>query len=375
MSQTIDRRRLLAGAAAVAGLGMLPGALRAAMKPAGRSLKILVLGGTGFIGPHTVRYALDRGHEVTLFNRGRSNADLFPELETIVGNRDPGVDRGLDGLRGRTWDAVIDNSGYVPRIVGASAGLLADRVDRYLFVSSICQYDNWAEGGRGGTEERPRATLDEPSTEDVQAHYCALKAYCELAAEAAMPGRVTQIRPGLIVGPRDNTDRFTYWPVRIARGGDVLAPGRPGDPTQFVDARDLAQFIVHCLEQGLTDSYNVVCPAMPFGDLLEACLRVVESDASLTWVPADFLAEHDVQAWRDVYMWADGDSAMAGALTWSGQKAIDAGLTFRGIDATVRDTLDWFRSLPPERQAKLRAGMSADKEAAVLAAWRSASDA
>jgi 2'-hydroxyisoflavone reductase len=354
---------------------MLPGTVRAATIPAGRSLKILVLGGTGFIGPHTVRCALERGHDVTLFNRGRTNAGLFPELETIVGNRDPGIGPGLGGLRGRTWDAVIDNSGFVPRIVGASAGLLADSIDQYLFVSSICQYDDWAEGGEGGTEVRPRATLDDPATEDVQGHYCGLKAYCELAAEAAMPGRVTQIRPGLIVGPRDNTDRFTYWPVRIARGGEVLAPGQPGDPTQFVDARDLAQFIVHCLEARLTDSYNVVCPTMPFGNLLDACLRVTGSDASLTWVPADFLADHDVQPWRDVHMWADGDSALAGALTWSGQKAIDAGLSFRAVDETLRDTLDWFRALPPERQAQLRAGMSAEKEAAVLAAWRSASGA
>lgn len=345
------------------------------MKPAGRSLKILVLGGTRFIGPHTVRYALDRGHDVTLFNRGRTNADLFPGLETIIGNRDPGIGLGLAGLRGRSWDAVIDNSGFVPRIVGASAALLADKVEQYLFVSSICQYHDWAEGGKGGTEARPRATLEDPSTEDVQSHYCALKAYCELAAEAAMPGRVTQIRPGLIVGPRDNTDRFTYWPVRIARGGEVLAPGRPADPTQFVDARDLAEFIVHCLEVRLVDSYNVVCPTMPFGNLLDTCLRVIDSDASLVWVPADFLAEHDVQPWRDVHMWVDGNSTLAGALGWSAQKAIDAGLGFRPVDETVRDTLDWFRSLPPERQANLRAGMGADKEAAVLGAWRSVSDA
>jgi 2'-hydroxyisoflavone reductase len=340
------------------------------MKPSGRSLRILVLGGTGFIGPHTVRCALERGHEVTLFNRGRTNSDLFPELETIVGNRDPGVGEGLSGLRGRRWDAVIDNSGYVPRIVGASAGLLAGNVGQYLFVSSICQYDNWAEGGTRGNEQRPGATLADPATEDVQAHYCALKAYCELAAEQAMPGRVTQIRPGLIVGPRDTTDRFTYWPVRVARGGEVLAPGKPADPTQFIDARDLARFIVLCLEHELAGSYNVVSPAMTFGDLLDACLRVIDSDASLTWVPADFLAGEGVEAWRDVHAWVDSDGPLAGSLTWSSRKAVDAGLTFRPVDETVRDTLDWFRTLPDERQADLRAGLSADREGAVLAAWR-----
>ena len=212
------RREFIEASLLAAVLTMLPPATFAA---ADKKLRILFLGGTGFVGPHTVRYAMERGHEVTLFNRGRTNTDLFPELETIIGDRDPEIDAGLSGLEGREWDAVIDTSGYVPRITGASAELLADSVGQYLFVSTICQYDNWAEGGINGTEERPRATLDDPATEDVSTHYCALKAYCERAVEAAMPGRVTQIRPGLIVGPRDGTDSFTYWPVRINRGGEV----------------------------------------------------------------------------------------------------------------------------------------------------------
>jgi 2'-hydroxyisoflavone reductase len=211
--------------------------------------------------------------------------------------------------------------------------------------------------------------LDDPTTEDVGTHYCALKAYCERAVEAAMPGRVTQIRPGLIVGPRDGTDRFTYWPVRVDQGGEVLAPGKPADLTQYIDVRDLARFMVHCLEQRLTDTYNVVRKPMPFGNLLAACLATIDSDAELTWVPADFLAEHELQAWRDIPAWADSDSALAGSLTWSPDKALSAGLTISPIEATIRDTLAWFRSLPEERQANLRAGMSRDKEAAVLAAW------
>ena len=363
-----SRREFIGASLSAAALAMLPPATYAA---ADRKLRILFLGGTGFLGPHTVRYALKRGHEVTLFNRGRTNTDLFPELETIIGNRDPGVDEGLAGLEGREWDAVIDTSGYVPRITGASAELLADSVGQYLFVSTICQYDNWAEGGTNGTEERPRATLDDPTTEDVSTHYCALKAYCERAVEEAMPGRVTQIRPGLIVGPRDGTDRFTYWPVRIDRGGEVLAPGKPSDPTQYIDVRDLARFMVLCLEQGLTEAYNVVRNPMPFGDLLSACLATIDSDAELTWVPADFLAEHDVQAWRDLPAWADSDSALAGSLTWSADKALAAGLMISPIEDTIRDTLAWFRSLPDERQAELRAGMSRDKEASVLEAWHS----
>lgn len=359
-----SRREFIGASLAAASLAFAPAGA------AGRKLKILFLGGTGFLGPHTVRYALERGHDVTLFNRGRTNIDLFPELETIIGNRDPEIDEGLDGLKGREWDAVIDTSGYVPRITGASAHLLANSVGQYLFVSTICQYDNWAEGGTNGTEDRPRATLDDPSTEDVRTHYCALKAYCERAVEEAMPGRVTQIRPGLIVGPRDSTDRFTYWPVRVDRGGEVLAPGKPSDLTQYIDVRDLARFMVLCLEQGLADTYNVVRNPMPFGNLLSACVNTIDSDAELTWVPADFLADHDVQPWRDVHLWADSDSALAGSLTWSADKALAAGLTISPVEETIRDTLAWFKSLPRERQDELRAGMSAEKEASVLAAWR-----
>ena len=300
---------------------------------------------------------------VTLFNRGKTNNDLFPELETIIGNRDPKVDAGLSGLEGRQWDAVIDTSGYVPRVVGASAELLSKSVGQYLFVSTICQYDNWAEGGLNGTEERPSATLEDPATEDVSQHYCTLKGYCEKAAETAMPGRVTQIRPGLIVGPRDRSDRFTYWPVRADRGGEILATGKPSDYTQYIDVRDLAEFMVNAVEAKHVGDFNLVAPHRPFGDLLDSCLKVVDNGSTLTWIDAGFLAENDVQPWRDVFMWADGDSPGAGALTWSSEKALAAGLKIRPIDETVKDTLEWFKSLPAERQAKLRVGMSAEKEA------------
>ena len=249
----LNRRQFVTSSTAAAALGAFPLFL-----PAQQKLKILMLGGTGFLGPHTVQYALDRGHEVTLFNRGKTNNDLFPDLERIVGNRDPDIDAGLSGLKDREWDAVIDTSGFVPRIVGASSGLLGDNVGQYLFVSTICQYNDWMEGEQLRTEDWPRGTLEDPTTEDVRTHYCYLKAYCELAAEQSMPGRVTQIRPGLIVGPRDNTDRFTYYPMRADRGGEMLAPGAPSNLTQYIDVRDLAAFMVHCLEQKLTDSYNLV---------------------------------------------------------------------------------------------------------------------
>lgn len=366
-----NRRTFLAGSGAALGLAATP-SFATSDKP--DSLKILFLGGTGFLGPHTVQYAIDRGHEVTLFNRGRTNNDLFPDLEKIIGNRDPDVDEGLKNLKGRKWDAVIDTSGYVPRIVGASASLLADSVDQYLFVSTICQYDGWLEGPQMRDESIPGATLEDPTTEDVSTHYCALKAYCERAAEAAMPERVTQIRPGLIVGPRDRTDRFTYWPIRADRGGEMLAPGKPADLTQYIDVRDLAEFMVHCLEQQRTGSFNLVRKPMPMGEFLDACVRVTDKGTELTWVPADFLEQEGLQAWQNIPMWADSDSPMTGSLTWSPAKAMAAGLTIRPVETTIRDTIDWFRSLPEERQATLRAGIEADREKSVLSAWHASMD-
>jgi 2'-hydroxyisoflavone reductase len=366
----IDRRQFLTASAVAAGLAALPVLLRSRKAPAQRRLNILMLGGTGFLGPHTVQYALDRGHEVTLFNRGRTNADLFPDLEKIVGNRDPEIDDGLTGLEGRQWDAVIDTSGFVPRIVGASAGLLADHVGQYLFVSTICQYNDWMEGDKLRTEDWPRGTLEDPTTEDVGTHYCYLKAYCEIAAEQAMPGRVTQIRPGLIVGPRDNTDRFTYWPMRADRGGPMIAPGKPSDLTQYIDVRDLAAFIVRALEEKLTDSYNLVRQPMPWGAFLNACVDVADNDAELVWIPGDFLAEHELESWRQLQLWADSDLPIAGSLTWSATKAIDAGLNIRPLEETIRDTVAWYKSLPADRQAAMRSGIPADKEAEVMAAWQ-----
>ncbi len=368
----MKRRQFVSSIAAGLGAAALPVRLRAATSP--RPLKLLILGGTGFLGPHTVEYARSRGHEITLFNRGKTNLGLFPELETLIGDRDPRVNAGLSALEGRQWDAVIDNSGYVPRMVGASARLLADHVDQYLFVSTICQYQDWIEGGTFGTEERPRAVLEDPATEDVSQHYCALKAYCERAVDEALPDRATYVRPGLIVGPLDKSDRYTYWPLRLAGGGEVLAPGKPGDLTQYIDVRDLARFLVHCVEQRHFGAYNAICNPRPWGGFLEATRDAVNPDTRLTWVPADFLAAQDVQPWRDVHLWADGDSPMAGSLTWSADKAIAAGLAIRPAAATARDTLAWFETLPAERRAELRAGMSAEKEAAVLAVWHERKD-
>jgi 2'-hydroxyisoflavone reductase len=366
----MHRRQFVASSLAALSLGALPRFARAMVAPAQKPLKLLILGGTGFLGPATVEYAVARGHEVTLFNRGKTNLGLFPDLETIIGDRDPEVNAGLSGLQGREWDAVIDNSGYVPRHVGASGKLLSDQVGQYLFVSTICQYDNFAEGGQFGTEDRPRAVLEDPSTEDVSQHYCALKAYCERSLDEAMGSRATHIRPGLIVGPLDKSDRYTYWPVRMDRGGEVLAPGKPSDLTQYIDVRDLAEFMVHSVEKNLTGAYNTVCTPMPWGDFLEKTRKAVNPDANLAWVPTDFLLENDVQPWRDLFMWADRESPISGSLTWSPEKAVKAGLKFRPVEETARDTLAWWKTLPGERQAGLKTAMTPEREAELLAAWR-----
>lgn len=327
---------------------------------------LLVLGGTGFLGPHVVRAALDAGWTVTLFNRGKTNPHLFPELEKLQGDRDG----DLKALEGRSWRAVIDTSGYVPRIVKASAELLAPSVEQYLFVSSISVYAEFSKVGMD--ESGPIATMPDPTSEDVQAHYGALKALCEQAAERAMPGRVTNIRPGLIVGPGDPSDRFTYWPVRIERGGEVMAPGRPEDPTQIIDARDLAKWMVHTLDTRTTGVFHATGPdeSIAIGDLLETCKRVTGSDATFTWVAAEFLEKHEVMPWMHMPVWVPPDEPeQAGFGRLDISRAREAGLTFRPVEETIRDTLQWWKTLPEERTKTLRAGIAPEREAEVLAAW------
>ncbi|HWN71590.1 MAG TPA: SDR family oxidoreductase [Haliangium sp.] len=333
---------------------------------AARPNTLLILGGTGFLGPHVVEAALARGMKVTLFNRGKTNADLFPEVEKLRGDRDG----KLDALRGRTWDAVVDTSGYVPRIVRASAELLAPSVQRYVFISSISAYGDFSR--EGITEEDPVATMPDETSEDVPAHYGALKALCERAAEQAMPGRVANIRPGLIVGPRDDSDRFTYWPVRIARGGEVLAPGTGQDPVQLIDVRDLAEWIVHVVENRRAGVYNAVGPAerMTMRDMLGRTRDALGSAATFTWADAKFLEEQGVQPWSHMPVWVPSEDDSRGMGTVNVSKAMGDGLRFRPIEDTAQATLAWFQTLPAERQAKLRAGITAEREAEVLAAWK-----
>ncbi|MFO7653390.1 MAG: NAD-dependent epimerase/dehydratase family protein [Candidatus Krumholzibacteriia bacterium] len=328
-------------------------------------LQLLILGGTAFLGPHTVDAARARGHEVTLFNRGRTNPELFPDLEKLHGDRDD----DLDALRNRRWDVVIDNSGYVPRHVRLSAELLAPAVDHYIFISTISVYADFDPPYLD--ETYPVGTLEDEGVEEVTGTtYGPLKALCERAAETAMPGRTTVVRPGLIVGPLDRSDRFTYWPARVHRGGEVLAPGDGTDFTQFIDVRDLAEFIVHCAEQRPGGIYNADAPpdSLTMHQFLETCRTAIAGDARLTWVDADFLAEHEVAPWSQMPVWLPpGLEPAMGRISTA--RARRAGLGRRPLEATIRDTLAWWLTEPEERRARPRAGITAEREAELLAAW------
>lgn len=331
-------------------------------------MRILILGGTVFLGRTLVEAAQERGHEITLFNRGQTNPELFPNAENVEklrGDRDG----DLAALAGRRWDAVIDTCGYVPRIVHRSAELLADAVAHYTFISTLSVYADVNEIGID--EKAPVATLEDESTEKITSQsYGPLKALCEQAAEAAMPGRVLTVRPGLIVGPHDPTDRFTYWPWRVAQGGEVLAPSKPERRIQFIDVRDLAEWIVAMIEQQETGIYNANGPAEPLsmGELLHTCREVSGSDATFTWVSEPFLMDHQVQPWSDMPLWIRASNAAArGFSAFDCSQAIAAGLTFRPLEITVRDTLNWARGRSPDH--KWRAGLSRQREAELLHAW------
>jgi 2'-hydroxyisoflavone reductase len=330
---------------------------------------ILVLGGTGFIGPHIVSSALARGHTVTLFNRGKTHPGLFPEVEKLHGDRDG----HLEALAHRSWDAVVDPSGFVPRLVKASAELLARSVKHYIFISTISVYAK--EDVVNPDESLPVATMAEPTPESeaIKANYGALKALCEKAAEAAMPGRVANLRPVLIIGPGDPTGRFSHWPTRLAEGGEVLAPGDGQTPVQYIDGRDLGAWIVRLIEDGTVGTMNALGPArrVTMKQVLDECNHALGDKAQLTWVAADFLDKHDVSGWNEMPMWIDNQGDSLGFGTLQNAKAVKAGLTFRPIGDTARDTLAWLDTLPEAERAKARStGIARDKEARVLAAWK-----
>lgn len=295
-------------------------------------MRLLVLGGTRFLGRALVEQALADRHEVTLFNRGRTNPQLFPEAEKLSGDRT----LDLGALQGREWDAVIDVAGFLPRVVSLSVEALRGRVGQYVFVSSISVY---ADQSVPPVEGAPVTELADPEDETVET-YGAQKAACERLCEAAFGERALIVRPGLIVGPHDSTDRFTYWPVRVAAGGRVLAPGAPRDPVQFVDVRDLSGWILRATRAGLAGTFNATGESMPFVRLLEECKQVTGSDAELVWVPSARLLAAGVEEWMGVPLWIASPGWQA-ANRVVVKKALAAGLTFRPLAETIRDTLAW----------------------------------
>jgi len=372
-----SRRKFLqlsAMAGGSVGLGLIPGisALgKSATAP--KSLRILILGGTGFTGPHQIRYALSRGHQITTFNRGRTHPGETPkEVEQLIGDRNG----KLDALKGRTWDVVIDNPTTLPVWVRDAAQILKGNVDRYVFISTISVY---ADTSKQNMDEN--APLAKYSGADAMketsatmrannfALYGPLKAYSEAEAEKWFPGKTLLIRPGYIVGPGDESDRFTYWPVRVERGGEVLAPGTPSDPVQIIDARDLAEWTIRMVEQGTTGAFNAVGPKsrLGIGRMLGDIKKTTNSDARFTWVDDKFLT--DQKLIDEFPIWTSTHGQEIGYSTMNINKAVSHGLTFRPLPETVRATLEWFRKQPVERQLKMRAGIKAQREAEVLAAW------
>src|SRR5436190_6826079 len=366
----MTRRKFIQLSAAVGTAGFKANDLFAesSVKP----LRILILGGTGFTGPFQVKYALSRGHKITVFNRGKSHPGELPkEVEQLIGDRNG----QLEALKGKQWDVCIDNPTTLPAWVRDAPQILKGNVDRYVF---ICTSSVYADPSTGVDENAPLAKYDgpDPYKETLEAMkasgyktYGPLKALSEKETEKWFPEKTLIIRPGLIVGPRDETDRFTYWPVRIDRGGEVVAPGISSDPVQFIDARDLAEWTIRMAENRETGIYNATGPStqLGVGVMLDQIKAALNSNATFTWVTEDFLARQKVEPWSDMPVWTGKESGLARAKI---DRALSNGLTFRPLTETAHDTLAWFKSLPQDRQSKLRAGLTPEREAEVLAAWK-----
>jgi 2'-hydroxyisoflavone reductase len=340
-------------------------------------MKILIIGGTIFLGRHVVEAALSRGHEVTLFNRGVHDDGSFPEVEKLRGDRK----EDLSALSGRRWDAVVDTCGYIPGVVRASARLLADAVEHYTFISSQSVYADYNEPNIDEsyavsqlTDEQVReAEAIKPSSATTAVSYGemygGLKALCERAVEEEMNGRALNVRAGLIVGPHDYSDRFTYWVQRIGQGGEVLAPGNANQPVQLVDVRDLSEWIVRMAEQRQAGVFNATGPdyKMMLGETLEACRSASGSDAKLTWVSEEFIAEEKIEGWSELPLWNPTDANIGNFFSIDSSKAINAGLSFRPVTETARATLEWDSAR--DSDVELKAGIKPEREKELLEKW------
>jgi 2'-hydroxyisoflavone reductase len=332
-------------------------------------MRLLILGGTGFIGPHQVRYALSRGHQVTIFNRSHHQKEAWPgPVEELLGDRNG----DLRALEGRDWHVCIDNPTTLPAWVRDAARVLKGHVGQYIFISTISAY---AANDEAADETAPLATYHgadamAETIESLRADpklYGPLKAASEREALAQYgEAATTIIRPGLIVGPGDGTDRFTYWPVRLARGGEILAPGDGGDPVQFIDVRDLDEWVIRVAEQRLTGAgaFNASGPLPPITmrQMLSGIAEGIQADPKLVWAPASFLKANTVSPWRDMPVWIPGEAETFGFHRRDLTRAVAAGLTHRPLPITAADTFAWFRTLPAERQAKPRAGIAPERE-------------
>jgi 2'-hydroxyisoflavone reductase len=329
-------------------------------------MNILILGGTVFLGRALVDEALSAGHSVTLFNRGKSNPDLFPEVENLTGDRDG----DLSALEGRKWDVAIDTCGYVPRIVGESARMLADAVDHYTFISTVSVYSDFSKPGID--ENAPVGILEDETIEEITGEtYGPLKALCEQEVLNALPHRNLVLRPGLIVGPHDASDRFTYWVLRVSEGGEVLAPNPPDLPVEFIDVRDLAKWTLIMSEKRATGTFNAIGPGQPLDmeQFLDTCKVISGSDASFTWVTGEFLLNNKVAPWTDMPLWIPiKQPEFAGFFAVSGERALEAGLNYRPIVDTIQDTLIWVKSRP--EGPEMKAGISRERERQLLKLWK-----
>lgn len=380
-SRSITRRHFLetsAKAGVAVGLAStLPGLAFA--DDHGGPKTILVLGGTGQTGPHLVRQLIDAGHTVTLSNRGNRSDDLFPDLECLIADRmsdEPDALKAItDELEsGRRWDVCIDIWPHIPKVVETTAELLKDNVDHFLYVSSMSVY---ADSSVIGLDEDAEVLTapDADETEYTMALFGNFKAECENRVRRIYPDNHTIFRPGLIVGPRDFSFRGGYWPVRVREGGEILAPGDGEDPIQQIDGRDLTLFEIRCMENGTTGTFNVVGPhpdtPLTMRRYLQRCKEATRSDATFVWADAEFLTENEIGPWMNMPNWLPREGEYAGFARRSVDRALAAGLTFRPLVDTIRDTLAWYDELTEERQQGVsrRAGIPREREAEVLAAW------